>query len=147
MRAATETDHLRVLAVVDDWWGDPSGRLRTLVHRLFFEHFAGTSLIADRPDGTLAGFLVGFRSQSRPGVAYVHLAGVAPDLRRTGLGARLYQAFFDIARARGATTVACVTSPGNTASIAFHTRLGFDVTVQPDHGGPGVPRIVFTRRL
>ena len=134
-----------MLAVVDDWW-DGNGP-RALVHRLFFEHFAGTSLIVDRPDDTLGGFLVGFRSQSRPEVAYVHLAGVAPDLRRTGLGARLYQAFFDIARARGATTVGCVTSPDNTSSIAFHTRLGFDVAVQPDHGGPGVPRIAFTRRL
>jgi predicted GNAT superfamily acetyltransferase len=145
MRTATEADHLRVLAVLDDWWAGNGPR--ALAHRLFFEHFAGTSLIVDRPDGTLAAFLVGFLSQSRPEVAYVHLAGVAPDLRRTGLGARLYQAFFDIARAHGRTTVECVTSPGNTGSVGFHTRLGFEVTVQPDHGGPGVPRIAFTRRL
>ncbi len=49
----------------------------------------------------------------------------------------------------------CVTSPGNAASIAFHTRLGFHVEpgdlvvagvpVHADHDGPGLHRVVLVR--
>jgi hypothetical protein len=73
------------------------------------------------------------------------------------VGAALYHRFFHDAAQRGAHTVQCITSPGNTTSLAFHTRLGFSVQtgdtlvdgvpVQPDYDGPGLDRIVFTREL
>ena len=48
----------------------------------------------------------------------------------------------------GAHTVRAVTSPVNTASIAFHRALGFAVSpVEPDYDGPGHDRVCFTRTV
>jgi ribosomal protein S18 acetylase RimI-like enzyme len=144
VRAATEADHLRVLEVIDEWWdGRP---LAHLAHRLFFEHFADTSLIAE-DDAGLAGFLIGFLSQSRPDEAYVHLVGVRPDLRGSGLGRELYGRFFALARESWCAVVTCITAPENTRSIAFHAALGFTADLVADHGGPGVDRVVLRREL
>ena len=144
VRSATAADHLRVLAVADDWWG---GRpIAGLAQRLFFEHFSDTSLIAEDDDG-LAAFLVGFLSQSRPAEAYVHMVGIRPDVRGSGLGRDLYERFFELARAAGRTAVTCITSPVNEGSIAFHTAMGFASELVPDHAGPGHDRVVFRRTL
>ena len=56
--------------------------------------------------------------------------------------------FFDDAGSAGAHTVRAVTSPVNTASIAFHRALGFAVSpVEPDYDGPGHDRVCFTRTV
>ena len=131
LRTATPADHARILEVMPAWWG---GRdLRALVPSLFLEHFAGTSLVAEADDGELAGFLIGFVSQDHPDEAYVHMIGVDPARRGDGLGRRLHDAFADRVRERGVRRVRCVTSTVNTASVAFHTSIGFVVT------GTGVP--------
>ena len=77
--------------------------------------------------GELAGFLVGFDSPDHPGESYVHFLGVRPDQRGSGLGRDLHDRFAREAAARGRTTVRCVTSTVNTASVAFHTSIGFEV--------------------
>jgi ribosomal protein S18 acetylase RimI-like enzyme len=143
VRPATTADHLPVLAVVEPWWGRP---VSGLAQRLFFEHFADSSLIAE-DDAGLAGFLVGLLSQSRPGEAYIHLVGIRPDRRGSGLGRELYRRFFALAAARGCTAVGAITSPVNERSIAFHTALGFSTELVPDHAGPGEDRVVFRREL
>jgi len=125
IRAAELADHSRIVAVVDDWWG--GRRMAVLLPSLFLEHFAGTSLVADDDAGELAGFLVGFDSPDHPGEAYVHFLGVRPDQRGSGLGRELHDRFAREAAARGVTTVRCVTSTVNTASVAFHTSIGFVV--------------------
>ena len=51
-----------------------------MLPKLFFVHFRDTSFVAER-DGELAGFLVGFLSQSEPEEAYVHFVGVSPAER------------------------------------------------------------------
>ena len=151
-RRPTEADHARVLVVLERWWGGLGGeagaRYRAaLLPRLFFQHFAGTSTVAER-DGALAGFLVGFVSPEHPGVGYVHFVGVDPVTRRSGLGGALYQRFFDDAARAGAHAVHAVTSPVNTQSIAFHQALGFTVSpVEPDYDGPSHDRVVFSRTL
>ena len=99
-----------------------------MVPRVFLEHFAGTSLVAES-DAQMYGFLVGFRSQDHPGEAYIHFVGVAPEARGRGLARRMYEAFFEAATAAGRTTIRAVTSPRNTGSLAFHTRLGFTITL------------------
>jgi len=44
--------------------------------------------------------------------------------------------------------VSAITSPANTASIAFHRAMGFEVRGPvPDYDGPGLDRIVFERGL
>ena len=171
-RRPNEADHARVLAVLEQWWGDvpppvdhrlaslrrcSTGHARggaegaryraALLPRLFFQHFATTSTVAESPAG-LAGFLIGFVSPTEPGTGYVHFIGVDPAARRSGLGAALYRRFFDDAGRAGAHTVRAVTSPVNTASIAFHRAVGFTVSpVEPDYDGPGHDRVCFSRTL
>ena len=83
IRHLSPADYPLVISVIDQWWG---GRpMAGMLPRLFFEHFTDTSFAAER-DGTLAGFLVGFISQSRPGEAYIHFVGVAPAERGGGAG-------------------------------------------------------------
>lgn len=140
VRCAEVGDHPRVLAVVDEWWGGRS--VAGLAKRLFFEHFADTSLVAEDRRG-LAGFLVGFLSQSRPDEAYIHMVGVRPDLRGSGLARDLYERFFAMARGRDRDVVTCITSPVNQGSIAFHTAMGFTAKLDPGHEGADNDRIVF----
>jgi len=154
LRPIEPADYDFVTSVIDDWWG---GRpVRGMLPRLFFEHFSTTSF-AVGPTGTVHAFLIGFRSQSQPGLAYIHFVGVDPALRAQGLGRTLYERFFETVAGLGCTNVQCITSPVNTGSIAFHRRMGFEllpgtgevdgVPVMLDHGGPGQHRVVFRRRL
>lgn len=145
VRTARPADHDAILAVVDDWWGRPASRDLT---RVFLDHFFATSLVAEEPDGALAGFVVGFLSPSEPAHAYIHFTGVAPSLRRSGLARDLYERFFARARADGRTVVKAITSPVNSRSIAFHRALGFTASEPvPDYDGPGLDRVVFHRVL
>jgi predicted GNAT superfamily acetyltransferase len=144
LRGARADDYEAIVSVVDEWWGRPMAHM---MPRLFVDHFHATSLIAERA-GALAGFLIGFHSPSRPGSAYIHFVGVAPDERRTGLARRLYMAFFDAAIQVGCTTVSAITGPVNTGSIAFHEAMGFSVRGPvSDYDGPGADRMVFERSL
>lgn len=114
----------RVMAVMPEWWG---GRdLRSMLPKVFFEHFRHTSLVAEHED-QLVGFLVGFFCPDHADEAYVHFAGVHPAWRRAGLGRDLYRRFAALARADGRTVVRAVTAPVNAGSVAFHRSLGFTV--------------------
>jgi len=144
LREARPDDYEAIVSVVDDWWGRPMAHM---MPRLFLDHFHATSVVAER-DGAMAGFLIGFHSPSRPGGAYIHFVGVAPNERRTGLARRLYTAFFDAAIQDGCTTVNAITGTANTRSIAFHRAMGFSVRGPvSDYDGPGAERMVFERPL
>ncbi|MEU6679064.1 GNAT family N-acetyltransferase [Streptomyces sp. NPDC046925] len=159
-RHLAEDDHPRVLAVVDAWWGGlkgPAGAVERalLLPRLYFQHFTTTSFVVERDGGEgegegedagqLSAFLVGFLSQTEPDAAYVHFVGVDPHLHGQGIGRSLYRAFFALARSHDRRYVHCITSPQNTASRSFHTRLGFTASaVKPDYDGPGLDRVTFT---
>lgn len=154
IRPLRPSDFAPVIAVIDEWWGGRT--MAPMLPRLFFDHFTDTSFAADR-DGALAGFLVGFVSQSQPGTAYIHFVGVDPGERGHGVGRRLYGTFFDAVRARGCTRVRAVTSPVNTGSVAFHRRMGFGlepgdvqvhgIPVAAGYDGPGQDRVRFVRDL
>lgn len=146
LRHAQPSDYGRVIGRVNAWWG---GReMAPMLPRLFFVHFEGTSFVVDDEDGQLAGFVIGFISQARPDEAYVHFVGVDPERRGQGLGRRLYERFFEAARARGCEVVRCVTSPANTGSVAFHEALGFTVErVAQDYDGEGEDRALLVRVL
>jgi predicted GNAT superfamily acetyltransferase len=121
--------------------------VRSALPRLFLDHFAPTSLVAEQ-DGDLAGFLVGLLSPARRAEAYIHFVGVAPAFRGSGLARRLYSRFFELAAADGRTTVRAITSPRNHGSIAFHQAMGFTAS-EPiaDHNGPSAARVLFHLRL
>jgi predicted GNAT superfamily acetyltransferase len=146
IRHAQPSDYGRVIQHVNAWWG---GReMAPMLPKLFFLHFEGTSFVAERVDGTLAGFLVGFLSQTSEDEAYVHFIGIAPDQRGSGLGRDLYERFFEASRASGRSVVRCVTSPANESSVAFHEALGFEVDrVAADYDGPGEDRVLFVKSL
>lgn len=154
VRPLVAADFDAIAPVIDAWWdGRP---VHHLVHRAFFEHFSSTSF-AVAEAGELCAFLLAFRSQSRPHVVYIHLVGVAPGRHGRGYGRLLYTRLFERATALGCTEVHCITSPGNTGSIAFHRRLGFDlvrtgaeqdgVPVSLDHAGRGQHRVLFRKSL
>ncbi len=146
IRHAHPSDYGRVIQHVNAWWG---GReMAPMLPKLFFLHFEGTSFVAERDDGSIAGFLIGFLSQSDDTEAYVHFVGVAPDQRGSGLGRELYEHFFRAAREHGRTVVRCVTSPANEASVAFHRALGFEVErLVEDYDGPGEDRVLLAKAI
>ena len=156
-RRPTEADHRRVVAVVDDWWG--GRRLRHLLPRLWFQHFSGTSWIADDGEGRLAGFIVAFVSTDEPTTGYVHMIAADPNRRRSGIGRALYEHVFDDLGARGVRRIVAITWPGNRPSIDFHRALGFAIDDGPgteriygtpayaDYDGPDDDRVVFIREL
>jgi ribosomal protein S18 acetylase RimI-like enzyme len=146
IRQAEPADHARVAAVIDEWWGGRT--MRDMLPRLFFTHFRDTSFVAEDGGGRLAGFLCGFLSQTYPEEAYIHFVGVAPEHRGAGLARELYERFFAAARAQGRTTVRCVTAPVNRGSLAFHTRLGFEVEAEVEnYDGAGESRVLLAKEL
>ncbi len=129
-RRPTEADHLPIVRLVDDWWG--GRRLHHLLPRLWFQHFSGTSLVSELPDGSLAGFLVGFVSPDHPDTGYIHLAATNPNLRRLGVARAMYERHFEDLRRRGVRRVVATTWPGNRVSLEFHRRMGFAPHETPD---------------
>ncbi|MER6308196.1 GNAT family N-acetyltransferase [Streptomyces sp. NPDC001657] len=163
LRHPVPSDHPRLQVALADWWGGLGGEAgalqrKLLVPRLFLQHFAGTSFLVERPDGTLHAFLIGLLSQTDPRTAYIHFVGICPDGRRDGLGRALYERFFALAREAGRSQVRCITSPDNRNSVAYHTRMGFRLEpgdhldehgtpVHTDYDGPGLDRVSFVREL
>lgn len=163
IRPAQESDYGPIADGLQQWWTMPgfdrpsAGRERAaLVPRLWLQHFASTSLVAESGSNVI-GFLIGFLSPDRPAEGYIHFVGVAPGARRQGVGRALYERFFHACRAAGRKRVRCVTSPTNTLSIAFHSGVGFEVEpgteavgsvlAKADYDGPGVHRVAFVRDL
>lgn len=143
-RPARPEDYDAIAAVISQWWGRP---VLAALPRLFLDHFHGSSLVVDGPDGPVA-FLIGILSPAQRRRAYIHFAGVAPNARQAGLGRRLYEEFFALARADGRRVVSAVTAPANAGSIAFHRSMGFAVTGPvPDYNGPGRDFVTFERPL
>jgi ribosomal protein S18 acetylase RimI-like enzyme len=143
VRHAEHGDYVRVIEVVDQWWG---GRpMAAMLPKLFFVHFRDTSFVAEDDEG-LAGFLCGFRSQTHDDEAYVHFVGVDPSRRGSGLGRALYERFFEAVAPR--TVVRAVTSPVNERSVAFHRAIGFEIDrVDEDYDGRGEARVLLVKTL
>ena len=157
IRHTRESDHAAIVDAIGRWWDTPNREtLGRLLPRLFLQHFSGTSWIVESESGEIGAFLVGFRSQDNPEVAYIHFVGVDPELRHGGLGRGLYGHFFDDMKNRGCTEVQAITGPANKRSQAFHAAMGFvpggdrdiaGVLAYPDYDGPGEWRVTFTRPL
>lgn len=154
IRHAEPEDYDPIIAELDNWWGGRS--MADMLPRLFFTHFRPTSFVATDGEG-IAGFVTGFLSATNPEQAYIHFAGVAPRVRGHGVGRLLYERFFEAATKLGASEVLAVTSPVNTASIAFHRQMDFvplpgdgDLNGNPytrNYDGPGEDRVRFRRKL
>lgn len=154
IRNVTPLDHEKVVSVMPEWWG---GRdLSSSVLKIFFMHFKDTSYIAEI-DGELAGFLIGFMSQSEEETGYIHFAGVHPRFRKIGIGRLMYEKFYDACRANGRFIVKSCTSPVNKLSINFHEKMGFEiepgdgtvdgVPVTPDYLRKDDPKVLFRKTI
>ena len=156
-RRPREADHRRLVGLVDEWWG--GRRLHPLFLRLWFQHFTGTSWIAEDVNGMPVGFLVGFISPDHPDRAYIHMVATSPNHRRRGLGRMLYERFSEDVAKRGVRRVKAVTRPGNRVSVGFHRAMGFTVEdgpgtqglygtpAYPDYEAEGDDKVVFSRDL
>jgi ribosomal protein S18 acetylase RimI-like enzyme len=143
IRHAEPADYAEVIGVIDEWWGGRS--MAAMLPKLFFVHFRDTSFVAEA-DGSIEGFLCGFRSQTFPDEAYIHFVGVAPEKRGDGLGRELYERFYASVAPRG--VVRAVTSPVNERSVAFHRALGFEVErVNENYDGRGESRVLLRKLL
>lgn len=157
LRHTRETDHAAIVDAIGRWWDTPNrAMLGLLMPRLFLQFFTQTSWIVEDESSEIGAFLIGFRSQDDPDVAYIHFVGVDPELRRSGIASGLYDLFFDEMRTRGCTEVRAITGPFNKRSQAFHVSKGFTphgdrdidgVMAYPDYDGPGEPRVAFSRPL
>lgn len=60
-------------------------------------------------------------------VAAIQFIGVAAEARRGGIGAELYQTFFELVASAGITRVDAHIEPWNVASVRLHRRVGYRV--------------------
>jgi GNAT superfamily N-acetyltransferase len=157
LRRPVEADHARLIGSIDEWAG--GRKLHPLLPRLWFQHFTGTSWVAEDDRDRLVGFIVGFISPDRRDEAHVHMVGTDPNHRRQGLGRLLYRRFLDDVAGRGVRRVTAAIWPGDRASVAFHRALGFapdsgpgtqnlyGTPAYPDYDAEGDDRVVFNREL
>lgn len=153
LRRPTERDQRPIVGSVDHWFG--GRRVRHLVGRAWFRHFAGTSWLAEGPDGRPIGFAIGYLSPALPMEAILHFVAVDPNHRRRGIGRALVAAFARDAAEAGATTVTALAWPGEPIAIAFFRGVGFaadegpgvqnlyGTPAYPDYEADGEDRVVF----
>jgi ribosomal protein S18 acetylase RimI-like enzyme len=110
------------------------------------EEFGDSALVVHDPDGRVAAYLFGMIVDHKR-VGYVHVVAVRQDGRGRGMGRALYEAFAQLAAARGCTSIKAITTAGNNDSVAFHESIGMRSHEEPDYSGPGQARVVFTRAL
>lgn len=152
IRHLEKSDYPSIISVINDWWGGRN--MVDMLPKIFFIHFRHTSFAAEI-DYKIVGFLSGFISQNYPDEAYAHFLGVHPGYRKLGIGRKLYMHFFDAAKNNGCQLVRSITSPVNTASIAFHRHLGFSIEqgdgqergiqFTKDYDGVGQDRVLFAK--
>ena len=157
VRHPRENDHPAILRAIADWWDTPNrATVGMMLPRLFLQFFTKTSWVVESEAAEIVAFIIGFRSEDDPAIAYIHFVGVDQHLRNEGVGRGLYEHFFETMKAAGCTEVRAITSPFNKRSQAFHRAMGFalhgdtdvdGVQAYLDYDGPGQPRVLFTRAL
>jgi GNAT superfamily N-acetyltransferase len=79
------------------------------------------------PDGGVASALVeGLRDYPQPGVWYVGLMLVQPQLRSSGLGTSVFSEFESLARQSGASELRLCVFDVSTSALRFWQRNGFE---------------------
>ncbi|MFJ8519535.1 GNAT family N-acetyltransferase [Lysinibacillus xylanilyticus] len=154
IRSVKGSDYYVISPLINEWWGGRN--MSDKLPKLFFDHFTQTSFVAEK-DGKLVGFLIGFLSQTHPNEAYIHFVGVHPEYRKHNIGKHLYNKFFNAVKQNNRSVVRCVTSPVNKVSIAYHTKMGFEIedgdrivdglSINTDYDGEDQDRVLFVKNL
>lgn len=142
-RKISKADFDVIVEVIDRWWGGP---IHTLAHPIFFYELGELAHVVVEDD-QIIGFLLGFIAHQPEPTGYVHLVGIHPDFRRKGVGRKLYDSFSRACVAAGCKRLKAITTPGNEASLRFHTAQGWDAKEIEDYAGPGRRRVVFTKEI
>jgi len=153
IRNINEDDYGFIIEKLNEWW---SGRnMADMLPRLFFIHFQDSSFIFEEA-GKIAGFLVGFISNTYKDTGYIHFIGVDPKFRKHKVATNLYKRFIEYCLDHGVSNIKCVTSPINAGSIKFHQRMGFKASSYDSDGyplaiksydGPGGDRVLFNLKI
>ncbi|MCI1696010.1 GNAT family N-acetyltransferase [Aneurinibacillus aneurinilyticus] len=154
IRLVKGSDYYVISPLINEWWGGRN--MSDMLPKLFFDHFTNTSFIAEK-EGKIVGFLIGFLSQTHLNEAYIHFVGVHPEYRKHNIGRKLYNKFFNEVKQNGRKIVRCVTSPVNKISIAYHTKMGFEIKkgdkkvdgidVHSNYDGVEQDRVLFVKTL
>lgn len=89
-----------------------------------------TSLVAYDDDGTLRGFVLGYRPPTRPDVLFVWQIGVDPATRGLGLGRRMLLRLLDDTRPDGVRYLEATVTPSNGASQKLFRSVARELDVE-----------------
>lgn len=135
-------------------WGDVVIE-REFIYHMLTTHFRSTCFIVEER-GEMIGFLLGFRSQTDPGQAFIHLIQMAPERRGYGIGRKLFKHFEAAVKDMGCTQVCTMVRPENK-NIGYYPKLGFeavkgDNTIEVngypavrDYNGPGKHMVLWCK--
>lgn len=156
VRNAFENDFIAIGDRARDW-GDIVIERETIYH-LMTKHFRQTCFVAEDRQ-RMIGYLLGFRSQSAPDEAYMHLIQVDPAMRGNGIGRRMFRQFEDAVRAMGCKKIVTTSRPQNKLAVAFYRRMGLKpvqaggtievdgVTAIKDYNGPGKHVVLWAKDI
>ncbi len=147
------------LAIVDKSkeWGDIVIERDTIYH-ILTRHFRSTCFIAEDRQRVL-GYLLGFRSQTYPEEAYMHLVQVDPAMRGHGIGRRMFNQFEASVKTMGCNRVLTTSRPQNKIAAAFYEEIGFKpvqsgntievdgVMAIKDYNGPGKHIVLWAKKI
>jgi len=88
---------------------------------LLCSHFAGTSVVAERDDGALVGFVAAYRPPTDPDALFVWQVGVHPDGRGQGLAKRMLAHLIERTWPEGVRYLSATVTPDNGPSNALFT--------------------------
>jgi uncharacterized protein len=127
----------------------------------WFVEWAHSFLVVDSPDGSIAGFMVGFDGPGVPydsvnytwfsaryeAFIYVDRIVVAEAGRGAGVGTALYDSFAEQGRADGFAVMLAEVNirPRNDVSLRFHERHGF-VPVGEQDNASGAKRVTMLEK-
>jgi GNAT superfamily N-acetyltransferase len=131
---------------------------RESIYHILTQHFRNTCFIAE-DRGEMIGYLLGFRSQSWPEEACIHLVQVAPRLRGNGIGRRMFNQFQSAAIAMGCKKIVTLSRPENNFCNGFNKAMGFSIvdvenTIEvngmraiKDYNGPGKHMVLWSKKI
>lgn len=87
------------------------------------DHFAGTSIIAERRDGVIVGWISGYLIPDEPDTLFIWQVAVHPSQRGRGLAATMLDRLLQEQISRGVRFIETTVSPDNQGSRALFNAL------------------------
>lgn len=146
IRPITMEDYRYILNYAEGWWGN-TGQLRFFLKKDYLYGSRRINLVAEEGE-KIIGFLFGQVSQDEDGEkeGIIFLVCVHPAYRKQHIATYLYEQFALEVRQRGGRKLKAVTYKGNTSSLSFHKKLGFELQFENNTKVvPGYERVKMVR--